>query len=90
MANMEVMDEIYDSDNDEQNVEDLEKHLTDNYTNVKSHVSYLSPHKIYLYYNKRLPIQKIKKNSRTKRRVHTLKTGRKTESTHTNTVVLSW
>ena len=61
MANMEVMDEIYDSDNDEQNVEDLEKHLTDNYTNVKSHVSYLSPHKIYLYYNKRLPIQKIKK-----------------------------
>ena len=35
---------------DEGDEDALEKHLSDNYTNVKSNVSYLSPRKIYLYY----------------------------------------
>ena len=46
---------------DEGDEDALEKHLSDNYTNVKSNVSYLSPRKIYLYYKKRLPMKKIKK-----------------------------
>ena len=49
----------YDFDEDDEDVDKLEKHLQENYTNVKSHVSYLSPRKVYLYYKKRLPMQKI-------------------------------
>ena len=54
----EMDDENFEDD--DENIEDLEKHLIENYSNVKSPVSYLSPQKIYLYYKKRLPIQKIK------------------------------
>ena len=49
----------YDFDEDDEDVEKLEKHLVENYTNVKSHVSYLSPRKVYLHYKKRLPMKKI-------------------------------
>ena len=41
--------------------EDAEKHLYENYTNVESPVSFLSPQKIHQYYNGKLPMGPIKK-----------------------------
>ena len=61
MLNEDKAEVNYDFDEDIGDVDDLEKHLSENYTNTKSHVSYLSPQKIYLYYRKRLPMRKIKK-----------------------------
>ena len=47
--------------NNEDDDDDIEKHLLNNYTNVESPVSYLSPRKVYLYYKKQLPLDKIRK-----------------------------
>ena len=42
------------------NAENALKHLTENYTNVKSPVSFLGPRKIYRYYNKILSQKQIR------------------------------
>ena len=65
--------------------ENAEKHLKANYHNVKSPVSFLSPNKIYQYYNKQLPLKKIKDFLSTSESYTLLRPDKK-PSVHTRTI----
>ena len=69
----------------EGNPENAEKHLKTNYNNIKSPVSFLSPYKIYQFYNGNLPLKKIKKFLSTSESYTLLKPDKK-PSVHTSTL----